>query len=289
MPRYKGARNALPLWVSQNFLISSGLVKQLLQKTNIDKNDHVYEIGPGKGIITKQLLSLCGRLTAIELDNRLFYKLEKSLAGKPHLELINQDFLNVELPAHGHYKIFSSIPYSATAEMLKKITGAYNPPLHTYLILQKEAAYKYAGIPKETMRSLILKPLFELKIIHYFRKTDFKPVPGVDSVLLHIGKKAGPDLGPRDYMMYKDFVAYCFTQGKISLYRLFSKTQCKRLYKEYKISDSSTPSEILYVQWLALFRCFLTQVPPHRQLLVRNAYKKLCLQQSRIDKRHKSV
>jgi hypothetical protein len=45
-----------PVWVSQNFLTSAKIIRRLIRKTSIDSNDHVIEIGPGKGHITGALL-----------------------------------------------------------------------------------------------------------------------------------------------------------------------------------------------------------------------------------------
>ena len=57
---------------SQNFLKSPGLVSRLLkEKSIISDEDTVYEIGPGRGIITEQLASHCQEVIAIEKDPRL--------------------------------------------------------------------------------------------------------------------------------------------------------------------------------------------------------------------------
>lgn len=54
-----------PLWASQNFLTSRAIIHRLIQRTNLTKNDHVIEIGPGKGHITRSLLETCRHVTAV--------------------------------------------------------------------------------------------------------------------------------------------------------------------------------------------------------------------------------
>lgn len=70
LPRNEKSTAMPPLWASQNFLTSRAIIHRLIQRTNLTKNDHVIEIGPGKGHITRALLERCCHVTAVELDRR---------------------------------------------------------------------------------------------------------------------------------------------------------------------------------------------------------------------------
>ena len=61
-----------PIWATQNFLTSSQTIDRVIRLTSLDRDDHVIEIGPGKGHITKRLLVTCGLVSAVEVDNRLY-------------------------------------------------------------------------------------------------------------------------------------------------------------------------------------------------------------------------
>src|SRR5699024_10174219 len=131
------------------------------------------------------------------------------------------------------YKVFSSIPYNITAAILSKLMYADNSPEDIYIILQKEAAEKYAGRPysTESMRSLLLKPYFDFKIIRNLKRTDFIPVPNVDSVFLHIIKRENILISIDKEDLYYDFISYIFSNsGKDVKYR------CKNIfyYKDRK-------------------------------------------------------
>src|SRR5713226_8103920 len=56
---------------AQNFLTSSCLVDALLDRCSFEPSDILYEIGPGKGIITDRLASRCSQVVAIEKDAQL--------------------------------------------------------------------------------------------------------------------------------------------------------------------------------------------------------------------------
>jgi len=176
---------------SQNFLRSRELIKKLLNKSSICSNDLVLEIGPGKGIITEQLARGCIKVIGVEKDRKLCDGLFQKFRENNKVEIKCEDFLKYRLPAEEKYKIFSNIPFNLTADIIGKITSADNPPEDAYLIVQEEAAQKFSGslYGKERQYSLLLKPWFEVKIMHHFKRTDFYPVASVEIVLLRIKKR----------------------------------------------------------------------------------------------------
>ena len=135
------------LGYSQNFLVNPTLVSELVKRSGIKPDDLVYEIGPGRGIITEQLAKNCQQVIAIEHDKKLFSELIVKFRVLKNIKLISGDFLKFDLPSTGHYKIFANIPFDLTAEIINKLTMASNPPTVSYLIVQEEAARKYAGQP----------------------------------------------------------------------------------------------------------------------------------------------
>lgn len=290
----KKLRNNKKLWHSQNFLHSTKLVSDLLQKSSINKDDTVIEIGPGKGIITKQLAKQCKKVYAIEYDFCLYEKLKHLFGDTKNVEIIYGDFLKTDIPSNDKYKVFSSIPYNITAEILSRLTSVSNIPENSYIILQEEAARKYAGDPynKESMRSLLLKPYFDFKIIYRLKNTDFTPVPKVNSVMLHIEKRSNALVESQETDLYKDFISYIFKmKGRNLRERLkyiFSNEQLKRLSKniEFKITDS--PTDLNFKQWLKVFQYFIIGVSSEKQKLVYGCYSKFLNEQKKINKIHRN-
>lgn len=79
MSKNRSQGQTLPLWVSQNYLTRYKTIKSLLSRTTIGANDHVIEIGPGKGHITGLLVESCRKVTAIEIDEKLYDRLHQNL------------------------------------------------------------------------------------------------------------------------------------------------------------------------------------------------------------------
>ena len=83
---------------AQNFLTSSCLVDALLDRCSFEPSDILYEIGPGKGIITDRLASRCSKVVAIEKDAQLVEALRCRFDGVPNITIYEGDFLQFRLP-----------------------------------------------------------------------------------------------------------------------------------------------------------------------------------------------
>lgn len=279
---------------SQNFLFDKKLVYNLILKSKLDKNDTVIEIGPGKGIITNLLAESVGNVIAIEYDENLYRTLVSRNSHK-NVEYIYGDFLKYHLPSNQRYKVFSNIPFQITADIIKKITEDNNPAEEIFLIVQKEAAKKYCGIPYqkyEGLRAAIVKAQYQVDILHVFKKNDFSPAPNVDTVLLHL-KRNSQILCSSDLKDYKDLVAYFYTHGKGEsskerLAVLFSNTQIKRLCKENNINLYDTYTKITSEQWIHIYHYSRIGLTVEKKRLINNAYKKLEKNNSGLKKQNRT-
>lgn len=236
-------------------------------KSDIGKTDTVYEIGAGEGIITGELLKKAGKVIAYELDEDFFGRLKQEFRNNNRLELKPGNFLDCKLP-EGPYKVFSNIPFNITAAIVKKFVFADNPPHVAYLIIQKEAAAKFAGKPvaaRNSQLTVILYPWFEFCVVHNFKPDDFYPVPKIGIVLLKIKTRAEPIIAHGDRDKYQDFVTYVFNGFKP---------------KAVKVS---TPSELDFKDWIDYFRLFLN-TSSQNQDRVRDSFAKQARYQERLEK-----
>ena len=124
--------------LSQHFLRSRSLAARLVAQASITKNDLILEIGPGRGMLTRELARRCRKLIAVEKDRDLLSALIQEFEHQTHVELVGGDFLNVPLP-RAEYKIFSNIPFSRTAAIIRRILQSDLPPGEAHLIVQREA------------------------------------------------------------------------------------------------------------------------------------------------------
>lgn len=240
---------------SQNFITDRKLIHRIVHLGGIGKEDVVLEIGAGKGHLTEVLCTEAGSVYSVEIDRRLYDTAGKRLKKYVNLKLIHGDFLKYHLPVKGDYKVFANIPYFITTRIVEKLTQSSNPPTDIWLIMEKGAAKRFAGLPKETEKSLLLKVNWEMKIRYYFRREDFHPVPSVDSVLLHFSRKRTPDLNKNEYDAFRKFVEHSMKYGICGKRGLLTKRQMTTALKRAGL-HAHEDGVTLYIQWLCLFRCY---------------------------------
>ena len=242
--------------LAQNFLRSPKLVRRLVGMSTIGPSDTVCEIGPGNGIITAALASIAGDVIAIEKDPELVRRLRERFRSFDNVEIVEKDFLDYSCGA-SEYKIFANIPYNITAQIVRRILYERSNLSEAFLILQKEAAKKFSGCPKETLFSLLAKPFFEFEILYRLKPADFWPRPNVDSVLLSIKRRACPLIQIKDIGSYRDFVQYGFGSWKpnlrLAFKHVFSYKQWKRLARDHDFPLNATPTELSFEQWINLY------------------------------------
>ncbi len=255
------SRNQYPdIRFSQRELTNVPLVRRIIERSGITAGDVVYDIGAGSGTITRILLESGARVIAVEKDDRK-YRRCLSLTPDDRLTVIRADFLDLDLPVRAPYKVFANIPFFHTADIIRKVLFAVNPPEDCFLVIQKEAAEKYTGIPRETLQSLLVHPVFWSTVVCHLSRTDFTPMPSVDTVLLQFQLRTCRLTAPEEYGLYRDFIVYLheghFPTVKKALSRLLSFTQMKHAALQFGIDLHTSPPELIFTHYLGLFQTCL--------------------------------
>jgi 23S rRNA (adenine-N6)-dimethyltransferase len=252
-----GARSRPDL--SQHFFRDPALVRNLVAGLPLKPFDLVVEIGAGDGIITEALAGLGCRVIAIEKDLRLYLSLRRRFLGRTNVQCWHADFLTFRLPTVP-YSVVSNVPFSVTAAVVRRLLGARPPPVDGFLVVQREAAEKFAGTPRETLFSLLNKPWFEISIMRLLRRDDFVPPPSVDCALIRFHRREQPIVTRASRRAYRGFVRAMFGRRGPNVYRAlrgaFSARQVKRLSRELGFSAHSRPSDLSFDRWMALFRFY---------------------------------
>ncbi len=150
----------------------------------------VLEIGPGTGMLTRELLKLAKKVVAIEADGELFTKLQAEFASEiasERLELHHSDIRTFRIDSLPRsYALVANIPYYLTGEIFRMFLSAENQPSRVALLVQKEVAVRIARARKESILSLSVKAYGTPKLEFSVPRGAFKPAPKVDSAVLTI-------------------------------------------------------------------------------------------------------
>lgn len=177
--------------LGQNFLTNTDIVASIADAASLSSDETVLEIGPGKGILTGELLKRAGKVIAVEKDRELIpllqEKFEKEIKEN-RLVLINEDILTFRFPELiEKYKLVANIPYYITGQIIRQFLTAEKQPETMVLLVQKEVAERIiARDGKESLLSVSVKTYGTPSYIKTVKAGSFTPAPKVDSAILLI-------------------------------------------------------------------------------------------------------
>ncbi|MFZ2500498.1 MAG: 16S rRNA (adenine(1518)-N(6)/adenine(1519)-N(6))-dimethyltransferase RsmA [Minisyncoccia bacterium] len=176
--------------LGQNFLMHARIAERIALSARLSSDTVVFEIGPGTGMLTRELLKLAGKVVALEADYELFEKLQGDFASEiasGKLELLQGDIrtFNISSLSKG-YALVANIPYYLTGEIFRMFLTAENQPSSMTLLVQKEVAERVSRSKKESILSLSVKAYGTPKYEFTVPRGAFKPSPKVDSAVLTI-------------------------------------------------------------------------------------------------------
>lgn len=230
--------------LGQHFLIDGNIVRKSLELAQISPGDRVVEIGPGLGTLTAALLDAGAEVFAIERDPKLCAYLRATLVDSVGGRLHLQEGDAVEQPlgplAAGEararpFKIVANLPYAISSPWMEAVLAG-PPPVRMTLMLQLEAAQRYAAAPGTKSFgaiSVFLQAAYRVGRGHRVSRRCFHPVPDVDSNLLGLELKED---------------AYAFSGDGRRLVRALFQQRRKQLAPQVRrLAPASADA------WLALF------------------------------------
>lgn len=175
-------------YLGQNFLIDKKVLHKIIQAAQLSKTDTVLEVGPGMGVLTKELATYTKKVIAIEKDSIMVSILQENLREFGNVEIIRGDILlttHYSLPTQ--YKIIANIPYYLTSALIRKFLETPNPPSDMVLMIQKEVAQRIcAKPPRMSLLAVSVQYYANASIAAYVKKECFWPKPKVDSAITKI-------------------------------------------------------------------------------------------------------
>ena len=175
--------------LGQHFLNSKSIAEFIVKEAEISKNDIVFEIGTGPGILTPLLCENAQKVISVDTDEKLIKKAKLNFSQFDNLILKSGDGFNQK----DVFSIFvSNLPYSKSKDAIEWL--AQNSFSHGVIMVQKEFAEKLLATSKNRRAvSIIATYTLEIEKISVVGKNNFSPPPKVDSVILKISKKTTLD------------------------------------------------------------------------------------------------
>lgn len=200
LPTLREALEAHGLWakkaLGQHFLLDLNVTRKIARLAQVGDGDHVIEVGPGPGGLTRALLETGARVTAIEKDERFRPLLQEVADVAPNLALVFGDALKADeaaiaagQPAH----LVSNLPYNVgTPLLIKWLTGPWTPASLT-LMFQREVVDRITQGPGEDAYGrlgVIVQATCRAERVLDAPARAFTPPPKVDSAVVRLEPRA---------------------------------------------------------------------------------------------------
>lgn len=252
-------RTAAPL--GQHLLTNSAVARRVAEEAGAGKGVSVYEVGPGKGMLTKELLSLGAKVVAVEKDPAMIEHLKNEFSSQlkaRNLKLILGDARDVppdSVYPKGAYVIAANIPYYITGELIRTFLTSKNQPRSLALLVQKEVAERIARSKKESILSLSVKAYGEPRYVTTVKRGNFSPPPKVDSAIVAIRHISRENFTTVSEEAFFSIVKAGFGQKRKTLAgnlkRVFKK-DCSKHMTALGLSLTTRAEDVALKTWLEL-------------------------------------
>lgn len=183
--------------LGQNFLVDERILDSILDSVELSKDDVVIEIGPGLGVLTRELARGAGLVIAIEVDRDLFQILQTETAHLDNIVLLNEDVLKTDLSlllqrqgvSRARVKVAANLPYNITTPVLVKLIKDRDLLDRAVVMVQKEVAERIAAGPGSRVYgslSVFMQWYADVRLVRAVPPEAFVPAPKVHSAVLCI-------------------------------------------------------------------------------------------------------
>jgi 16S rRNA (adenine1518-N6/adenine1519-N6)-dimethyltransferase len=208
----------------QNFLHDTGVIRRIVSSIAPRPDQHLVEIGPGRGALTRELLTVLGRLDAVELDRDLIDPLQASCASLGDLRIYSGDALRFDfcqLAQPGErLRLVGNLPYNISTPLLFHLLEQSQCIDDMHFMLQKEVVQRMAAGPggKEYGRlSVMLQVRCEVFPLFDIGPGAFTPAPKVTSSLVRLRPLREPRFDIADPQLFARLVNQAFSQRRKTL------------------------------------------------------------------------
>ena len=214
--------------LGQNFLINSEVVENIVQSSDITKDDMVIEIGPGLGVLTKYLLEKAKKVVCIELDTKMVKILQDRFSEYDNIEIINTDVLKINLNEiieknKGEIrkvKVVANLPYYITTPIIMKLIEDRLDIESITVMIQKEVADRLIEIPGGKNTGAITYTVYYYctsKKIMEVPNTSFIPEPEVTSEIIKMDMRDKPVVDVENPQIMFRIIKSAFMQRRKTL------------------------------------------------------------------------
>ncbi|HET9910017.1 MAG TPA: 16S rRNA (adenine(1518)-N(6)/adenine(1519)-N(6))-dimethyltransferase RsmA [Anaerolineales bacterium] len=252
--------------LGQNFLQDPLALERIVEAADIQPSDHVLEIGPGLGSLTRYLAAAAKEVVAVELDSNLLLPLEKILSPYDNAHVIQGDILKLspsELINESNYIVVANIPYYITSAVIRHLLESDKKPRRIVLTVQREVAQRICAKPGDmSLLALSVQVYGKPRIAARIPAGAFFPAPKVDSAVLTVDIYPSPLIQPELLETFFKLIKAGFSQKRKTLRNALSSglrispSEAENLLRRADIDPQRRAETLSIEEWERLCKDF---------------------------------
>ncbi|MDD2361950.1 MAG: 16S rRNA (adenine(1518)-N(6)/adenine(1519)-N(6))-dimethyltransferase RsmA [Oscillospiraceae bacterium] len=253
--------------LGQNFLINPAVCPKMAEACGADQNTGVLEIGPGIGVLTRELCLRGAKVVSVEIDSGLLPLLNETLAEQTNLKIIHGDAMKVDLHKliEREFKglrvcVCANLPYYITSPIIMRMLESRIKAESITVMVQKEAAVRLCAEPGTRecgAVTLAVRYYSQPKLLFPVSRGSFMPSPKVDSAVIQLNLRKSPPFEVKNEELLFKIIKSAFGQRRKTLVNSltgagFDKAAVGILLDKSDISRMSRAEELSLEQFVRI-------------------------------------
>ncbi|HKB60224.1 MAG TPA: 16S rRNA (adenine(1518)-N(6)/adenine(1519)-N(6))-dimethyltransferase RsmA [Gallionellaceae bacterium] len=209
----------------QNFLVDRQIIRDIVAAIRPEAGDHMVEVGPGLGALTRPLLEKLDELHVVEIDRDIIARLHADYApekfGGHRLVVHEGDALAFDFAAlPAPLRIVGNLPYNISSPLLFHFAAYAQQVTDMHFMLQDEVVERMVAEPATPAYgrlSVMLQYRFHMEKLLDVPPESFRPAPKVNSAIVRMIPMRQEEIVVRDEETFAAVVAAAFGQRRKTL------------------------------------------------------------------------
>ena len=245
--------------LGQNFLHDQNIVDKIVEQIEPKNNEHLVEIGPGQGALTKPLASSGAKLDCIELDRDLAKYLDKEFSEVEGVSIFQQDGLKFDLSTltdtEKSLRIIGNLPYNISTPVIFHLLKSHQLICDMIFMLQLEVVQRLvatAGGKNYGRLGLMVQYFCEVEHLFNVPSSAFTPKPKVVSAIVRLKPHSDFPLEAKDPECLQTVIRTAFNQRRKTLKNSLRTIISKKVLNELPIDAGLRPEKLSLADYVLI-------------------------------------